>query len=155
MTRHQRRFLQEHASYGDADFSSDGKTLIVASGGKENWDDLVCWDAATGQTIGEAIKPSARLALGFSYFKIRRDGRVVVTAGLAERSPDRYMIQLWDARTGKATSEWLVRADRIRALALSPDGRFIALAPDSPQAEPRPYEVWLFEAATGKPLGEP
>jgi WD40 repeat protein len=101
-----------------ARFSPDGRRVVTAS------DDRTAriWDAATGQGLvtltgherGLSDGRSGVLCAAFSP-----DGSKVVTGGVEGTA------RLWDAATGQELATWQGNAERIMAVAFSPDGRWV------------------------------
>lgn len=121
-------------------FLSDLETLwafgpgakLLASGN----DDLLLWDAASGQLLHRVQPKSWVTALGFSP-----DGQLVASGH------DDGRVRFWDAATGKPLGEVAAHPEAVSAVAFAPNGDHIATA-----GEDRLVRVW--DAHTHKPAHE-
>jgi WD40 repeat protein len=126
-------------SANDVTFSPDGKRLAVACD-----DGLRLLDAATGATLA-TFQDKAQ------HKKVQWDalGRTLLAA---QRGGG---LSVWDSDRGTKIRGLAVHATD--SLALSPDGRFVAVAGAVQAANggPRaPYGVWVWEVATGARMAE-
>src|SRR5262249_21882052 len=160
-------------------FSPDGALLATADDGDYG---VRLWDAAAGQASSEPLlhlgkittlvfSPDGRFLLTGSEDRTARlwqlaPGRLVETARPSESArwavspdgkrawssgPDR-LIRLWDTATGKLVAGPLGAASGLAWPAFSPDGRvLVSTARDYTKGT---AEVRVWEAATGKPVGE-
>jgi WD40 repeat protein len=110
-------------------FSPDGKTL--ASG--DDRGRIRLWDPATGkERLADGLREP------FAGVAVAADGQTLL-------SVDFQSIRQWEAGTGKETRRLALPEGRIESLALSPDGRTVALMRDD-------HAIRLLETATGKEL---
>jgi RNA polymerase sigma factor (sigma-70 family) len=132
-------------------FSSDGKTL--ACGGRDGA--LRLFDVAGGRERaclrrGDGWEVSA---LAFSP-----DGKTLAAVPgfrLGDQAERGVSVKLWDLATGQVRARLEAPGVWVDAVAFSPDGRTVLTAG---QVLPRGQdkgEVWLWDAATGRPLGAP
>jgi WD40 repeat protein len=140
--------------------SPDGKLLAsghyslaseIATRAGAGLDRVVLWDAATGKKLHEI---PVHLALSSAPLAFAPDGRTV--AGLDTR---RQRVLLWETATGKERRGfWLdtppgragwgsyYPEDVVSALAISPDGRLLALGLE--------HKVYVWDAVTGAEAGQ-
>jgi RNA polymerase sigma factor (sigma-70 family) len=130
-------------------FSPDGKTLLSGSGDPVNvrWGESILWDVATRKELRKLPAPqSSAMVVAFAP-----DGRTAATAffdrvGLWEVTSGR---QLPSRITHRGVLDFLKKEPElwqgIRALAYSPDGKWLATAGHDPT-------VRLWEPATGKEI---
>jgi WD40 repeat protein len=159
-----------------AAFSPDGKTLVTGAGGfLWSWDvatgkskaDLLgheegvqavayspdgsriltgsrdgvarFWEAATGKPVGQPLQHKDTVwAVGYS-----RDGKKVLTGSSTEA-------RVWDA---EGSFKSLPHRAPVWALAFSPDGK-VLLTGSGETGDTNGGEAQLWDAATGKPVGE-
>jgi WD40 repeat protein len=145
--------MRHAAGVNSAQFSPDGQRVVTASDDKA----ARLWDATTGKPIGEPMRHAA----GVNSAQFSLDGQRVVTA--SEDS-----VRLWDAATGKPIGEpmrregtpklWVEPGKAVKqedpfwglvnSAQFSPDGQTVVAAL-------RDGTVWLWDATTRKPIGEP
>jgi RNA polymerase sigma factor (sigma-70 family) len=134
----QLRFPHPHA------FSPDGRLLATAPGSLDR-SVIRLWDAATGQARGELAwqDPSTPTCLAFAA-----DGKSVVAAlsdnSLGGRATD-PSLRVWDLATGRQLRWSSLPPGEVRAMALSPDGRTLAVAAGE--------TILLYELASGRERG--
>jgi len=157
-------------------YTKDGSLLALGMGDKT----VVLIDPVTGKQIGQPlIGPRG----GVSSVDISPDGQHLIAgdwnarvllwdlqywplkhnltghtgqANFASFSPDSRMlasagqdgIRLWDTATWKQLGQTLVMPSWVESLAFSPDGDILAGAAGD-------HQVYLWDPASGKPLGEP
>jgi WD40 repeat protein/class 3 adenylate cyclase len=131
----QRALPYEDSRVDRADFSPDGRLLLLAHESRP----AELWDVVSGRSAGELPGSAGGLTAGFSA-----DGRLIVaTAAIGE---DGTAVGLWDA-----TSRLLLRTfdeeGGFSAGAISPDGRYVAVARDETEDA-----LLIFDAATGEQL---
>ncbi len=118
-------------------FNPDGTMLASAHG-----DGIVrIWDVANGKEIRELADIQGSIAFS-------PDGKMLITEGsLAEGNSATAQdlsggIQFWDVQTGKMVKMLDVGVESIRSMAISPDGRILAVVHD------RSVDLW--EMASGE-----
>jgi len=136
-------------------FSPDGR--VLASGGCGTIDvggtcmqgEVILWDVATGQPIGEPLIAGTRelYAVAFSP-----DGQLLASGSVDSR------IMLWDVATHQQIGQSLLKHPaEVSGLAFSPDGTILASsgfgALSGNQYGPGPVILW--DVATGQPIGAP
>jgi RNA polymerase sigma factor (sigma-70 family) len=130
-------------------FSPDGKSLI--SGGRDGLVGL--WNTETGQEQHPLLRAGDFQALAV----VSPDGQTVLSVGNSF-SPKNYenmneavfwgpptQICVWDGATGQKLRQFEGPSGAVQSLALSPDGKILALA--------FPRRTCLLEVATGKMMG--
>ncbi|MDR3403246.1 MAG: protein kinase [Chthoniobacter sp.] len=150
--------MQHDSSVVSAVFSPDGTRIVTAS-----WDKTArLWDAATGKPLGEPLRHESNvLSAVFSP-----DGTRIVTACYDKTA------RVWDAATGQPVGEPMRHEGMVHGSSFVPAGTstFTLLnqnvtyafvcATFSPDGTRILTACWdktarLWDAATGKPLGEP
>jgi WD40 repeat protein len=137
----------------NAKLASDSKALggyqwgltSAAFTGVSDKDALACnevlvWDANTGEPIGEPIKGHGEEVLDAAFSD---DGKRILTV---TKYKDRT-VQLWDVTNNRALGDPLRGHDWSVRATLSPDGKRIATASGDGTAE-------IWDAKTGQPIGE-
>jgi WD40 repeat protein/tRNA A-37 threonylcarbamoyl transferase component Bud32 len=132
-----------------AAFSPDGRHLATGGGdpfatGKPG--ELTIWDVATRREV-RSLRGHTRFVVAVAY---SRDGKYLASASAnprAERPADRAgEVIVWDAAAGEPVLTLPQKDEYLHALAFSPDGRLLALAPVGDT-------VFLYECPTGKEVG--
>jgi WD40 repeat protein len=143
-TGKQLRTLAGHIdNINDAEFSSDGRTLV--SGSKDQTVRL--WDVATGKQL-KMMQDTNGVA---SAVAVNPDGHTLATAGDNSPSGESDMgdtvntIELWDTTTGQITQTLSRQKYWTSGLAFSPDGHTLASASWD-------NTITLWDVATGKVL---
>lgn len=135
-------------------FSPDGQRILTGAGnvsGKDGENTARLWDVASHKPIGLPLHHGRYVeAIAFSP-----DGKTVATA-------DGGDIRLWDLPDSNHPSEIILpHPDPVAVAVFSPDGSLIGTAtngdkPGRTQNDPPPGSAArLWDAVTGKPLGEP
>jgi WD40 repeat protein len=137
-------------------FAPDGKSVLTGDWGNHLGTPgparAQLWDAETWKPLlpRPVEHPSAILVVAFG-----RDGRVFATASLDGTA------RLWETRTGRPVARTLRHVGPVHALAFRPDGQALATASGAlvPVGDGQTLvpgcAVRVWDAATGKPLGEP
>src|ERR1043165_6961655 len=116
----------------------DGGKTVLSNGYKE----IVYWDIATGRAIKRVpLKQTASVA-------VSRDGRVLIvnnSSGGAHR-----MISVCRAADATEVRSWQVTASQSHAIAISFDGKRVALAGISRSSPPGPDPIEVWDIKTGK-----
>jgi WD40 repeat protein len=121
------------------DFSADGKRLVAAEARRG---EVKVWDAAAGR---ELVTQSGKGTL--RHLAINRDATRI--AVVIQEATDRLLV--WNTAPGSAYLEQTEPAGAIRDLALSPDGRQLALALGNPSSgPPSAGEIDVYDLTTYK-----
>jgi eukaryotic-like serine/threonine-protein kinase len=121
-------------------FSPDGQSILIS--GPEQTARL--WSLPAGRQVRVPL-PQARAVYRLQF---SRDGRSILV-NIAEGT--KAEVRLWDTAAGKPIGPALAHRIPYQSVALSPDGRTIAMATDSAADNPG-FRLW--DAVTGKPIGE-
>jgi WD40 repeat protein len=142
--------IAEHSrGVGAIRLSPDGRTLVTEEPAWESQRDDVngvprLWDAATGRRLLSA--EDARLPAGL----LSADGKTAASWG------EKGGVVLWDAKTGKRRRH-VAAGEKIAWYRFSPDGKHLLVQTCTPTPGGKrdaEYAVTLWEAATGKKLGQ-
>jgi WD40 repeat protein len=114
-------------------FCPDGRALVTATP-----QSVQCWDAATAQPMGAAIRPGSEIAPG--AVALSPDGRTIAVG-----SRD-GAVRLWEAATATALGTALGHHGGVSAVAFRNDGQVVATAGLDDTAR-------LWDARTGQPRG--
>lgn len=125
----------QHYWHDVLQFAPDGKHLAARS-----LSGIYLWDLATGKLCldGTANRPP------IGRVGLTADGKILVSVGREERT-----VRVWDAATGKAHVPVVV-PEPIQALALSPDGKLLAVDYHLKNAG----TIGVWDLATGKPVAQ-
>src|SRR5262249_48803776 len=119
----------ENGSFLEACFSPDGKTFATHGGRKSN--EVTLWEAETGKQL----RSWATGTTAFTSFAFAAEGRVLVTA-------EAGMIRGWVVETGKQRFQIPLGKPLPRALAISPDGKTLAVMVADEQGEGGSIDLW-------------
>ncbi len=123
-------------------FAPDGKTLAVGRGNR-----LLIY-GADGEFRREltdpTLKPPAACVSLVESATFSPDGKTLAVGSYGR-------VKLWDVAKGAVARTLTGFADRVVALAFSPDGALLATGGGAPTAD---GELRLFDAATGKPIAD-
>jgi WD40 repeat protein len=97
--------------------SPDGRFLVTS--GMPSDGTVRVWNVATGEEVRRLRRP----AVGIFRAVWHPDGKRIVTCSSDDRS-----VRLWNAATGEQIAAQEKGIDRWESLAVTPDGRFVALA---------------------------
>jgi|GEM_PF-5530935 WD40 repeat protein len=92
-------------------FSPDGKLLATRAG------DIYLWDVATGQSYSQ---PQIKMRSGAGFMAFSPDGTMLITESIGN-------INFWDIKSGKAVGIPIDEKEVVFSVALSPDGKLIAV----------------------------
>lgn len=105
--------------------SPDGKTVVTSSYSNEVW----LWDIEK-ERVREKWSAQFNLVHAVTF---SRDGRVLIAAGGHGNLPGSRLfpgqVTIWDARTGKRLQTFKALDVTIGKIALSPDGKLLAVSP--------------------------
>jgi WD40 repeat protein len=137
-------------------FSPDGKLVLTASNDKT----ARLWEAATGKPVGEPLRHAGDVR----YAVFSPDGKLILATAIRDTTFGTYGLdnsesRLWEAATGKPVGEPMphqVESFRKDDAVFSPDGKFVLTIVNVDNPEMRgDRAARLWDAATGKPVGEP
>jgi WD40 repeat protein len=135
------RFFPQHLS-----LSPDGR-FVAAADGDGN---IKVWDVAPGKehwSFRAHAHPRTK-RVGVQGVAFLPDGRTLVTAGTDG------MVRVWDVPGKKELRHFDGKVGEVDALALSPDGKMVALTGSAHWSATKPGGVRVLDVATGKQLGE-
>jgi RNA polymerase sigma factor (sigma-70 family) len=127
--------------------SPDGKTLAACG-----CHTICLWDVPSGKELRHWQVTIERLALGgwrrprgYAFLAFSRDGKTLLSRG-----PTVKVLFLWETATGKEVRQFDGIWDTVtlRAHALSPDGKTVAVVYDDEENKSRPVRLW--DVTTGK-----
>jgi RNA polymerase sigma factor (sigma-70 family) len=126
-------------------FSPDGKVLAVQSEQKP-WP-FELWDTAAGQRLRSGGGDSSY----FACLEFSADGKALITGGsrfqLIPPEPD-YLIRFWDPASGKELRRLHLGPSNPRQIALSPDGKLLAVIGQGDRGTENRVRIW--DVAAGK-----
>jgi RNA polymerase sigma factor (sigma-70 family) len=145
-----RRFVGAEANHNHRALSPDGKIRAVrqwhsspvGAGGRET---IELWDTQTGKKLREVMPPPTSTPKDVVFSP---DGKRLAAAAWDNTT------QVWDATTGKLFHQFPEREPTALSLALSPDGKTLAVG-DGALEHPRAPRVRLFDLGTGRELRKP
>jgi WD40 repeat protein len=124
-------------------FSQNGRTAVSASQDET----LKLWDMVSGRELRSFAGHKGKV----ESVAILPDGRTMLSGGCDELSGDEFLpckrgsLKLWELSTGRELRSFTIRADSVRSVAISPDGRF-ALSGSTFE------ELKLWDIASGREL---
>ncbi|MDX1929684.1 MAG: WD40 repeat domain-containing protein [Pirellulaceae bacterium] len=139
--------LDEKMTVKQMAFSKDGSRLVILNVGPK----VILWAASQPTTIINLPSPPP-LEDHFGIAKMTPNGKIAVAGG-------RTQLQAWDCDTGKSIGGPIMgpQFGRITAAAVSPDGRFVAIASNEMdkdfQNAVKPFpvgEISVWEVRSGK-----
>jgi WD40 repeat protein len=123
-------------------FSPDGRTLLAWDREAES---VQLWDVAEGKLLRRLRLPGLRRSESGATLLLSPDGATLASSEVGQ------VVRLWDARTGRPRLRLRGHVFTPYELAFSADGQEVV----SYSLRPDPFgEVYRWEAATGKPLGD-
>jgi WD40 repeat protein len=127
-------------------FSPDGRFLAVA----DFCEDIKVWETATGQEYWSFVAHTDPVTKreGVQGIAFRPDGKSLVTAGTDG------MVRVWDVPGKKEIKHFHVRVGEVNAMALSPDGKMVAVAGGTVWHPKKPGGVRIWDLNTGLQLAE-
>jgi WD40 repeat protein len=139
-------------------FSPDGRFLALV-GGEEGF--RLC-DPETGKLL-----PSWHINFRTTCITFSTDGLVLVAGGGTENIPglpgfprgQLGEVRFWEVLSGKEIYGFHAHRDMISYMALSPDGRLLAVTseailPGGDAAQPSPVKIWDVSRISGSPIHE-
>ena len=118
-------------------FNSDGSSLFSVSAGT-----LKQWDTRTGRQL-RSVDLNQGQDFGLVYFS--NDARLLATTTMT-----RSLLAVWDVGSGRKLQELKIENNDFQALALSPDGRTLAINNESDSGGVRRDLLTLLDAASGR-----
>jgi WD40 repeat protein len=131
---HERLVAHEEGTYGLA-FSPDGRTFVTGGFGDGR---VLRWDTETWEPIGEPLAEGLQTVLAETF---STDGSMLAAGGF-----DGSVI-VWDTSSWERVLEVTIE-DLVVSLAVSPDGRILAVGTSAGQVE-------FIDVGTGERIGEP
>jgi WD40 repeat protein len=127
-------------------FSPDGRTLVSVSGNpNEATGEVRFWDVASHKQLGQLS--------GYAGYSELAEGVVFSPDGHTIASIYEDEVRIWDVKTFRELDRLSAQA-RVTDLALSPDGRTVALVTEAVPGEPSEgNNVLLLDLTTHKQLG--
>jgi glucose repression regulatory protein TUP1 len=105
--------------------SPDGKTIVTPGDAKDMW----IWDIEK-ERIRDKWSAQFKLVHAVTF---SRDGRILIAAGGNGNLPGSQLfpgqVTIWDVRTGKRLQTFKALDVTIGKIALSPDGKLLAVSP--------------------------
>jgi WD40 repeat protein len=132
--------IPAHLSY-----SADGTLLAVA----DFTGNIKVWDVALGKehwSFRAHVHPVTK-RVGVKGIAFLPDGRTLVTGGTDG------MVRVWDVPGKKELRHFDGNVGEVGSLALSPDGKMVAVTGSTRWSATKPGGVRLWDVATGKQLG--
>ena len=135
-------YTGERSEWMCADFSPDGRRLVLGGGRHGEQGELSLWDTTTGARLRTWNGHEARI----QHVAFRPNGRHIAS-GAAFQSKDTI---LWDAETGERVRSFALgaSANEVQALAFSPDGRKLFISTGAYQGSA------LWDVDTGGKLAD-
>src|SRR5215475_5394290 len=118
-------------------FNSDGSSLFSVSAGT-----LKQWDTRTGRQL-RSVDLNQGQDFGLVYFS--NDARLLAATTVA-----RSLLAVWDVSSGRKLQELKFENNDLQAIALSPDGRTLAINNESDSGGVRRDLLTLLDAASGR-----
>ncbi len=130
-------------------FSPDGRKL--AAGGFTS--DIMIWDAKTGRDV-RAISVGGKYLSSAVSIAFSPDGSRIAAASILWEGNNvyRYVVQLFDAITGKRIRIISEQTEQFASVAFSPDGKYLAAGSGAVGVNVSDSVVRLWDAKSGKEL---
>lgn len=147
--------LQSACKVWDARFSPDGRRVVTAAGENGKPGEVRVWDTATGRPLTPRMLHSGPALI--ALFSL--DGKRIISGASTDRADNFFSyfgkgeLGFWDAATGRPLRPVVRLPAPANSLALSPDGKWVAVAGSVGTSGPCAARV--YNSATGRPVSAP